>query len=453
MRVRGDGRLAAIVFSVATVLTLGLVSTTIRGADEIEYFSHLRSFWFDRDLDFENEYAHFVARNPDGLRGFRETFLERREPLTGRPINFAPVGSAILWSPFYAAADAFVRSGVVGGERDGFSAPYAAAASYGSAVLAISGFLLLYRVLRRSFDVTEELAVAVILLLWFGTPALYYMTVAPAFSHAPMIFAGSLLLAAWLRARARETTFAWSLVGLAGGLAALVREQAALFLLVPGLDLLLRLARDRDLKPLRNGLAMALVAAATFTPQLLAYRAINGTFGPTTLVTRKLDYASPHAFDVLFDPGHGLFLWTPALVVIAWGFPTLVRRHIAAGALVTLGFVTQVYVNGAVLSWHQAGAFGSRRFVDATPFLALGVAFGLVTFAPAVRNAIVGLAICWNLSLMMQFGLRMMDRQRLDWPGVAVRTVTDVPARVFETARLYFTDREALVRRSRSPQN
>lgn len=452
MKRRPEGRLAAIVFAVSTLLTLGLVSTTIRGADEIEYFSHLRSYWFDRDLDFRNEYEWFVARNPDGLRSFRETFLERREPLTGRPINFAPVGSAVLWAPFYATADELVRRGLVRAERDGFSRPYAASVSYGSALLAIAGFGLIYRVLRRAFDVTEELALSTVVLLWFGTPALYYMTIAPAFSHAPMIFAGSLVLTAWLRARETGSLAGWILVGVAGGLAALVREQAALFLVMPGLDLLLRVARERAARPVAHAFAMAASAAAAFVPQLLAYKAVNGTYGPTTLVTRKMDYASPHAFDVLFDPGHGLFLWTPALVVIAWGFPILGRRAGTSGALVALAFLAQVWVNGAVLSWHQAGAFGSRRFVDATPFLALGVAFGLVTFTPALRHAVVTLAICWNLSLMMQFGLRMMDRQRLDWPGVLVRSVTDVPARVFETARLYFTDREALVRRAR-PQD
>src|SRR5205814_691342 len=43
----------------ALILTLPLVTPRIRGADEIEYFSYLRSAVFDRDLEFGNEYERF----------------------------------------------------------------------------------------------------------------------------------------------------------------------------------------------------------------------------------------------------------------------------------------------------------------------------------------------------------------------------------------------------------
>ena len=87
----------------ALLLTLPLVTPKIRGADEIEYFAYLHSAVFDRDLDFENEYTHFYAQDPVGLAGFKATFLDLREP-TGRPINFAPMGTALLWAPAYLLA-------------------------------------------------------------------------------------------------------------------------------------------------------------------------------------------------------------------------------------------------------------------------------------------------------------------------------------------------------------
>jgi hypothetical protein len=63
--------------------------------------------------------------------------------------------------------------------------------------------------------------------------------------------------------------------------------------------------------------------------------------------------------------------------------------------------------------------------------------------------ALVGVAVWWNASLMVQFGLRIMDRQRLDWPAVAVRQFTEVPPRLARTAWLFMTDRERLVRETR----
>src|SRR5207244_471569 len=133
------------------VLTLPLVTLRIRGADEIEYFAYLRSIVFDHDLEFGNEYQHFYAQDPEGLAGFKETFLGRLEPTTGRHINFAPLGSALLWSPFYLLAHAGVilaRSMGATIAADGFSRPYVAAVSYASALYGAAGLLLMLKTLR-----------------------------------------------------------------------------------------------------------------------------------------------------------------------------------------------------------------------------------------------------------------------------------------------------------------
>lgn len=436
-------------YAAAALLTLGLVSTRIRGADEIEYFSHLRSAVFDRDLDFTNEYSHFYGQNPEGLKGFKETFLDRREPVTGRPINFAPIGSAVLWSPFYLGADALVRRGMLRGEADGFSRPYTAAVAYGSSLLAIAGFLMMHQLMRRHLGLSEGLAATAVMGSWFGTPALYYMTVAPAFAHAPSIFAVSLFFLLWLRAREKDSVALWGLAGAAAGLAMLVREQAAFFLIAPGLDLLARLVRGDFVRVFERAAATLGACGLVFSPQLLAYQAINGAFGPSRLVQRKMDFASPHFFDVLIDPGHGLLLWTPVLILSIIGLMRAVPRLGALGAFFLAALAAQIYINGAVLSWHQAGAFGSRRFVDATVLFAIGLGFGLISFRTGLQKILVAIAIWWNVSLMIQFGLKLMDRQRLDWPGVAARQVTEVPARLFGAARLYLTDPEALVRGTR----
>lgn len=429
-----------------SVVTLALVSTKIRGADEIEYFSHLRSVVFDRDLDFENEYEHFYAANPVGLQAFKGTFLDRREAKTQRPINFAPVGSAIVWSPFFLTAHALVTVGALSGPADGFSTPYTGSVAYGSSLLAIAGFLLAFHTLRKFLGVTEDLALLSVFAVWFGTPALYYMTVAPAFAHAPSIFAVSLFFFLWLRARDRDGVFDWVLMGGALGLAMLIREQGALFLIAPGLDLALRLIKGDVKRALERGAAVIGTTGVVFTPQLLAYHALNGTFGPTQLVQRKMDFLAPHFFDVLVNPAHGLLLWTPLLIVALAGLLRVIGRLGPVGLFAALALVGQIYINGSVLSWHQAGAFGSRRFVDSTVLFVFGYAFGLMAFSPRVQKVFVVLAVWWNLSLMMQFGLKLMDRQQLDWPGVAIRQVTEVPQRVFNTARLYFTDPESLVR-------
>ena len=438
------------------LLTLPLVTPKIRGADEIEYFSYLRSLVFDHDVEFGNEYEHFYADDPKGLAGFKSTFLDLREADTGRHINFAPLGCALLWSPFYLLAHAGVLAARAFGAHvaaDGFSFPYVAAAGYASALYGLAGLLLVHATLRAHGRFSEPAATLSVAGLWLATPLLYYVTVAPAFSHGPGVFAVALLVWLSLRAAGRPpgAVWEWGAIGAAGGLAALVREQDGLFLVVPaGLLLAQAMAGRAWGAALARAAVMVVAAVLAFAPQLLAYRALTGHLGPSRLVARKMTWSSPHLLQVLFDPGHGLFAWSPLLLVAAAGLVYLVgRRRDATVVLLALSLLLQVWINGAVESWTQAGAFGARRFVSSTPIFAWGLA-ALLAAVPARRQRLAVLAVflcaAWNAGLMVQFGLKLMDRQRLEWPRVAVNQVSAVPRHLGRAAWLFFTDRERLVK-------
>jgi hypothetical protein len=436
------------------VLTLPLVTPRIRGADEIEYFAYLRSLVFDHDLEFGNEYRYFYDGDPQGLDGFKRTFLDLREPRTGRHINFAPLGTAALWSPFYLVAHAGVLAARVLGSgvaADGFSWPYLAAVCYASALYGLLGLLIVHDALRRFGGFPEPAASWSVAALWLATPVVYYMTLAPGFSHAASLFAVALTVWLWLRARERDAALSWLQVGLAGGLCGLVREQDALFLAAPVLDLAYRCFQNRALRAAAaRWLVMGAAALLVFVPQLLAYRILNGRYGPSTLVARKMNYASPHFLEILFDPGHGLFAWTPLLLLAAVGLLLLLRRGDRVPALLLGTLLLQVWINGSLESWTQAGAFGSRRFVSATPVFAWGLGALLVAALPRLRRfataALLVVFMWWNLSLMVQFGLRLMDRQRLEWPRVARNQLVEVPGRLGRVLVLFFTDRERLLR-------
>jgi hypothetical protein len=442
------------------LVTLPLVTPRLRASDEIEYFAYLPSLAFDYDLDFENEYRHFYEQNPQGLQGFHHTFLVLRDETTGRRLNFGPLGSALLWSPFYLVAHGLVLGARALGASvpaDGLSWPYVAAACYGSAVLGGLGLLVTHDALCRFLRLGDAAATASVLALWLGSPLLYYMTVAPGFSHAPGLFAVALLL--WLTLREwavpSEGFLGWALLGFLGGLCALVREQDGLFLVMPGLLLLERTLRSRGrgrelTRGLLRGLAMAGAAFLAFVPQLLAYRSLYGGYHPSPIVGQKMHYWSPHFFDVLFDPAHSLFFWSPVLLVATAGLVWVAATRDRPYALALAGLLVQVWICGSIQSWSQNGAFGMRRFISATPCFALGLAplLASLLLRGSRRAVLVAVAFFawWNVSLMVQFGLRLMDRQKLEWPKVAVQQVTEVPKRLGRAAFLFFTDRERLVR-------
>src|SRR6476646_875391 len=76
----------------AFILSLPLLTPRVYAVDSVEYYVYLRSLIFDHDLDFTDDYAHLNAQNPNA--GIATALLDRRDPITGRPINIAPIGTA-----------------------------------------------------------------------------------------------------------------------------------------------------------------------------------------------------------------------------------------------------------------------------------------------------------------------------------------------------------------------
>jgi hypothetical protein len=416
------------------------VTPRIYSSDEIQYFAYLRSIWFDHDLSFENEYQYFYDRGIGKSEGFHETFLERTTD-TGRRINFGTIGCAILWSPFYLAGDVVAR--VTGAPADGFSKPYVAAVAYGSAVY---GFLALVLAIlcagRLGFNGFWP-AVAV----WLGTPLLFYMYVAPPFSHACSAFGVALFTYVWLRVREEWTTGGLIALGAAGALMAMVREQDAFFAVGPGVDFLWSLTRRPGIGDRGSGIGIGVLGAviafaAMFTPQAVSYLVLNGHLGPHASVAHKMNWLAPHAGQVLFSPEHGFFVWTPlALVAIAGLFALFLPPdkvlppeggsheidRVASGfsrkrvAICLLSMVAlQIYVGGSVESWTVAGAFGQRRFIALTTAMVIGLS-GLWSRLPRLNAArrsgfylTIALLVYWNMALIAEFSIGLMNRQYLE---------------------------------------
>jgi hypothetical protein len=466
------------------LLSLPAVTTRIYASDEIQYFSFLRSLWFDHDLDFANEYRYFEDhyfhdRGVSPPSGFGETYLsgEASRTETGYRKTYATIGCALLWAPFYAAGDATARLLHAMGRPvavDGYSQPYVAAVCYGSACYGFAALLLSAAIVRRLLGSATAAALAV----WLGTPLLFYMYLAPAFAHACEAFAVALLLWSWLHARERWTPGRAALLGAAGALAAMVREQELVFVAGPALDFAwtalqsLRARRAGDLAPRTftqlAGAAAAGVAgfALAYVPQVIAYLSINGHLSASGDVKRKMSWSTPHFFQVLFDTGHGLVFWTPLVCLALAGLLWLLAGGGASGAMQrrerqTVGacslalVLLNTYIAGSLESWTAAGAFGQRRFVSLTPVLVIGMAALLTAIARrgetwrwTVRGLIV-LCVWWNLGLTAQFGMNRMDRQQLNLPDNARMTFFTLPFEAPQLLWRYVWDRSSFYNQPR----
>jgi hypothetical protein len=434
------------------VLTLPIVTTRIYASDEVQYYAWLRSWAFDHDVDFENEYQHFydagVARNTP----FYETFLVRRNE-AGRRENYGPVGSAVLWAPFFAVGHLVALA--TGAPADGYSQPYISAVSYGSAIYGALAVVLSAAIARRVIG----RGLAASLIVCVGTPLIFYIYIAPPMSHANSAFAVALFLWVWLRVRDQWSIKGVALLGITGALMTMVRDQDVFFGVGPALDFARHWMRGRR-PPVAQVLAGTVAFALAYTPQLLAASALHGHFGPSEVVARKMTWTSPHGLQVLFSPENGFFAWTPLALLAVAGLLVLALARVPLtsdaseqdaawiGTLSVIMVAMQAYISGAVESWTVAGSFGQRRFVGLTPLLTLGVASLLQTiadpalrFARAAASVLIAVCIWWNLGLMIQFGTHRMDRQRLTLRENAWTTFVVLPREAPTLAWRYLTDR------------
>ena len=449
------------------LLLLPLSVPRVALSDEVQYYAYLRSVYFDHDLDFRNEYTYFAEQGQRfGDQAVANALLREDannpNPQTGLLRNVAPVGSALMWAPGFVLADLGVllahRFGATM-PRDGFARPYIVGACMMSALYTLLGLQLTYRLARRYAG--DFAATTATLTVFLASPLVFYTYIAMPWSHATGFFLVALFLHLWAHAwghGAKRGLGRWLLLGLVAGLMVMTREQLGLLLIIPALEALQLywgLLKGRSwgvaLALFGRHLAFVGVMALTVTPQLVAYQILNGQPRPSATVANKLDWASPHFFDTLFDPGRGAFLWAPVLALGLLGLGWLARRDLALALLLLAGFLAQTYLNGAFgTTWHLRGAFGFRRLIECTPIFVLGLAALVEWLRPRLGPwpilVVAALLVYWNLGLIAQWTfIRTELRRELIWNDLLSWQFVKVPSQIFGKLWTLLFDRCRLV--------
>jgi hypothetical protein len=350
-RIPSDAWIVAALFSV--LLLLLNVGYQRAASDGSAYFAQLHSIFFDGDLDFTNDIDAF-----------------------GGPALSFPIGTALLWSPFYVAAHLWLGVLNLLGEehvRDGFNNPYQRAVGLGTLLYGAVAVLMIAQLTRRHFDRATALTAVFVIVL--ATPVVWYVAVDASMSHGVSLFAATLFLYLWAETRSKRRFSDWAALGLSGALMLLVRPQNALFLAVFAVEAVTQLwsawrsgDQARLLRLIRAGAAAALAAIALATGALML-----GGIDSSYLLSQHVGSQWTVGLQ-LFSPHHGLFSSSPVLVFAVLGLPLLFRRDPQLAAGLSLALVLQVVVSGTSPGWNGGASFGARRFVSCAPVFVLGLA-------------------------------------------------------------------------------
>lgn len=344
------------------------------GADDAYYYAYNSSILLDRDLDFDNQYRL------SNLDQKMDPVFRNKRTATGKVPNIFPVGPALLWTPFFLAGHAIAwLIHVVGGSvsMDGYTRPYVQAVLTGNVLYAFAGLYLTCILLARFYPM--KIAMVSTLGLWLSTWMFHYSR--PFLnSEAPGLFAAAALLLLYFKheccwrvpqdARRFGTLF---LLGLAGGIAGLVRYETLAFSLIPAGFLLWSL-RKPDISNVTALLSFAAGVAMGVLPQLIVWQILNGSWTGQLGGEFLPRWNDPYLLHTLFSARNGLFTCSPVVILSAAGLLFFAKQHPRWGSLILLLLGFQMYLNASMNDWWGAAAFGARRFANCFPLFAIGIA-------------------------------------------------------------------------------
>ena len=352
--------------------------------DGIFYYIYTRSAVFDGDLELGNDLllSYDVTPAADFIA---ERFEQHLTP-TGRVGNPFAIGTSLLWMPWFTVVYGLARLAQLVGVGPDTLTGYEWYFTVGMAtVTCVYGWVAIltgFRLVRRF--VSDWAAVAASATLMFATPLYYYQFREPFYAHAASAMMTALFVSVWWRTTTRghrEPGLAF-LVGMLGGLAALVRSQNITYLMLPALMSLTdgwRALQERKwqavLRSVARVLSVGLGALLILTLQLIVWYIFYGRVLGVPQGAAFVDWSAPWMEHVLLSAFHGLLPWMPLTLPAVIGLILLARRAPRLSVPLIAALVLQVYVNGSVKDWFGGGGYGARRFSNALIVLLVGYAY------------------------------------------------------------------------------
>lgn len=457
-------------FILIFALSLPLVNPQVMG-DGVGYYAYSRALVVNGNLRFEPDWIHGnIKFSPDLVSKKGQTYgafsvLRDQYTFTGHLDNHYSIGPALIWTPFLLFTHTLVKGyDALGGHMpaDGFSWPYMETMAVVTALAGFLGLWFSFLLARKYFP--ERWAFLAVVAIWLASSVPVYIYLRPSWSHAHSIFAVATFLWYWDRTRANRTLMQWFVLGLAGSLMVDMYYPNAILLFAPALDLVMdgskttaRLQRP----PLKESSLLVTGLATGYLPTLIIRRIIYGSpFATGYYLPNAWHWSSPALVKVLFSSDHGLFSWTPIVLIAFLGILPLIRRDREMGIVFLVCSLAYYYVIAAYPDWDGVSSFGNRFFVSLTPIMVLGLAALGNAFERAWRDrrgaimrawALAGLLIIWNLGFIYQWKNHLIStRGEISWQAMVYNQFRVVPQDVASSLERHFAVPCAGAQRSRT---
>jgi hypothetical protein len=461
------------------IFTLPIVNPWVHG-DGVGYYAYVHSLLIDHNLQFENEWKAGNASFTQGRVGPNGEVLASQYTVTHHLDNHFTVGPAILWAPFLIVVHLFIlllNSFGAQINADGFGRPYLLTMAFATVGYGFCGLLLCFR-LAREF-VAERWAFLAVAGYWFASSLPVYMYLNPSWSHAHTLFSVALFLWYWHRTRAHRSLLQWIVLGLSGALMVNVYYLNAVWLLIPAFDALSNYFQLLTGSPQPRGgntsresfaslfachIAFVFVFLVGMLPTLITRKIIYGGYLQTGYPgAREWFWTRPVPGSVWFSSDHGLFSWTPILVLAVIGLVLFLRADRTLAFYLLAVFAIFSYVLACYVNWDGISSFGNRFFISVGPAFIIGLAALFDRAARAwasERKAFISTALVvmlfalWNIGFIFQWGDHLIPvRGPISWRTMVYNQFCVVPVKVWDTADAFLFHRKRLLNQIEQKDN
>jgi hypothetical protein len=327
--------------------------------DMKQYYSYLPKFFLEHDMAFENRGDYWLDALPNG-----RVFVKYTS------------GLAILQGPFFLLAWGFSNLFNISLEG-GYSKVFIEFIHYGIFIYFLLGLLSLRKVLMY-FKFSELVISITLLATFFGTNLFNYILGQGLMTHGFLFSLHCMFLYLIIKFYDKQNYSASILLGLVGGLIALIRPTEVVCFIVWILWDVNSIASFKSRVMLLLGnfkllFVMAIIFVLVWIPQIIYWHYVSGNFFIDAYAGEKLFFSDPKIIKVLFSARNGLLPYCPVLFL--YFVSLFVPNSTIKGKLGVLIFVVlNVYIVSCWWCWWYGGSYSMRALIQIYPYLALSFA-------------------------------------------------------------------------------
>jgi hypothetical protein len=362
-------------------------------SDSRFYYAYLPSAIIDGDLDFSNQ-----IKDTWGV-DFRQELLEDKTE-TGLIRNKYPIGISLTLLPSFMLGHAVAVSsgGLI--SANGYSWPYQILC------LGLIELLVWITLVRIDRILTEQLHIPAfpsflsVIVLTFGTPYTYYICREPFMAHAISTF--WCVEIAYISITHYYNSKTLARLAFCVAMAIICRPTNVHLFPIIALGLVASM-RKSGVRTVISSLPWLIVALIPIGLQVFTWRTLSGNWINYSYSDEGFNWFQPALWQTLFSSRHGVFFWSPILLMATIYLFTKIRNPLIF--FWSLGAILLWYANSAWHCWWFGDAFGGRAFIELSGLFTVGLAifFASLQQKPKIAIAVASFSIIFNILFMFLY--------------------------------------------------